>query len=345
MRIPSETRRIMVTGGAGFIGSHLVRKLLGDGHSVLNVDSLTYAGNLSSLGEWMNHPEHEFVKEDVCEEARIHEMISRFRPDWIFHLAAETHVDRSIDGPMKFFRSNVMGTASMLQGATSYWESLPEERKSCFRFIHTSTDEVFGSVEAGASFDESSPYAPGSPYSASKAASDHAVRAWGNTYGLPVIVTNCSNNYGPFQYPEKLVPVVILNALRGVPVPVYGQGQQVRDWLHVADHCEALVVIARSGGTGETYVISGNDEKRNIDLVRSLSGILQKLTGIRPEIEFVEDRKGHDFRYSLDASKIRNELGWAPTRDSADGMIETVAWYVQNRDWWEKILSGKAGNV
>jgi len=335
----------MVTGGAGFIGSHLVKNLLGDGHSVLNVDSLTYAGNLSSLGEWMNHPEHEFVKEDVCEEARIREMISRFQPDWIFHLAAETHVDRSIDGPMKFFRSNVMGTASMLQGATSYWESLPEERKSCFRFIHTSTDEVFGSGEAGASFDESSPYAPGSPYSASKAASDHAVRAWGNTYGLPVIVTNCSNNYGPFQFPEKLVPVVIRNALRGVPVPVYGQGQQVRDWLHVADHCEALVLIARSGGSGETYVISGNDEKRNIDLVRSLSGILQKLTGIRPEIEFVEDRKGHDFRYSLDASKIRNELGWAPSRDSTDGMIETVAWYVQNRDWWEKILSGKAGNV
>lgn len=345
MSNPGANRRIMVTGGAGFIGSHLVKKLLGDGHSVLNVDSLTYAGNLSSLAGCMNHPEHEFVKEDVCEEARIREMISRFQPDWIFHLAAETHVDRSIDGPMKFFRSNVMGTASMLQGATSYWESLAEEKNPGFRFIHTSTDEVFGSVDEGGAFDELSPYAPGSPYSASKAASDHAARAWGKTYGLPVIVTNCSNNYGPFQFPEKLIPVVITNALRGIPIPVYGHGMQVRDWLHVADHCEALVLIAQKGRVGETYVVAGDDERRNIDLVESLSATLQELTGIRPEIEFVEDRKGHDFRYSLDASKIRNELGWAPSRDSTDGMIETVAWYVQNRDWWEKILSGKAGNV
>jgi len=334
MRIPSETRRIMVTGGAGFIGSHLVRKLLGDGHSVLNVDSLTYAGNLSSLGEWMNHPEHEFVKEDVCEEARIREMISRFRPDWIFHLAAETHVDRSIDGPMKFFRSNVMGTASMLQGATSYWESLPEERKSCFRFIHTSTDEVFGSVEAGASFDESSPYAPGSPYSASKAASDHAVRAWGNTYGLPVIVTNCSNNYGPFQYPEKLVPVVILNALRGAAIPVYGKGENIRDWLHVEDHCEALVAISENGIPGQSYNISGGTEIRNIDLVHVLCKILKEEAGVEASIIFVADRPGHDFRYGIDAGKIRRELGWEPRWDFYDGLRATVRWYLESGTSW-----------
>jgi len=327
------SRRIIITGGAGFIGSHLVRKLLSDGHTVLTIDSLTYAGSLDSLAGCMDHPNHDFQKIDVCEEAKIAELISRFQPDWIIHLAAETHVDRSIEGPMRFFQTNVMGTVSLLRAATSYWESLIGDEKLNFRFIHTSTDEVFGSAGAGECFNESSPYAPGSPYSASKAASDHAVRSWGNTYGLPVIVTNCSNNYGPFQFPEKLIPVIISNAMRGIPVPVYGKGLQIRDWLHVEDHCEALAMIARSGTIGETYVIAGNDEWRNIDLVEEICRLIEKMTGIQPEIQLVADRKGHDFRYSLDATKIRTELGWTPSRKSADGFSETVEWYIQNRDW------------
>ncbi|MBG7607036.1 MAG: dTDP-glucose 4,6-dehydratase [Verrucomicrobia bacterium] len=340
-----DTRRIMVTGGAGFIGSHLVKKLLNEGHSVLNVDSLTYAGNLSSLAGFVDHPEYRFLQVDVCEEGKITQAISHFQPDWIFHLAAETHVDRSIGGPMEFFRSNVTGTVSLLRGATSYWESLSDAKKAGFRFIHTSTDEVFGSAHVGCRFNETSAYAPGSPYSASKAASDHAVRAWGNTYGLPVAVTNCSNNYGSFQFPEKLIPVVITNALRGNPIPVYGQGLQVRDWLHVYDHCQALVLIAQKGKIGDTYIIAGNDEWRNIDVVELVCGILEKRMGSRPEIEFVADRKGHDFRYSLDSSKIRNELGWSPLRSSKDGFEETVAWYFENRNWWESILMKNSGKV
>lgn len=329
------SRRVLVTGGAGFIGSHLVKGLLKDGHSVLTIDSLTYAGSLASLTACMDHPEHEFRKIDVCEEAQIAEQIFRFRPNWIFHLAAETHVDRSIEGPVQFFQTNVMGTVSLLRAATCYWESLANDEKSDFRFVHTSTDEVFGSAKAGECFDEISPYKPVSPYSASKAAGDHAVRSWGNTFGLPVIITNCSNNYGPFQFPEKLIPVIITHALRGIPVPVYGAGLQVRDWLHVEDHCEALVLTARSGRVGETYVIAGNDEWRNIDLVEEISRILKTITGIRPKIQFVTDRKGHDFRYSLNAAKIREELGWTPSRNSGDGFRETVEWYLDNRGWWE----------
>lgn len=330
-----DPRRIVVTGGAGFIGSHLVKRLLADGHTVLNLDALTYAGNLASLADCMDHPVHEFVKLDICETESIREVISIFRPDWIFHLAAETHVDRSIAGPMEFFRSNVLGTASLLRAATSYWESLPQSVRLDFRFIHTSTDEVFGSAVSGVSFDESSPYAPGSPYSASKAASDHAVRAWGNTFGLPVLITNCSNNYGSFQFPEKLIPVVITNALRGLPIPVYGKGLQVRDWLHVADHCEALLLVAESGQVGETYLIAGGNEWKNIDLVRRLCEKIEDLTSVSPEIRFVEDRRGHDFRYSLNAAKIRNELGWQPSRNISDGLTDTVSWYIANRDWWE----------
>ena len=334
-------RRILVTGGAGFIGSHLVRKLLNEGHTVLNVDLLTYAGNLDSLAGCMDHAGHEFLKADICEENLMMEAISSFRPDWIFHLAAETHVDRSIDGPSRFFQTNVLGTVSLLKAATSYWESLSEEKKPDFRFIHTSTDEVFGSAGEGESFNETSPYVPGSPYSASKAASDHAVRSWGNTYGLPVIVTNCSNNYGSFQFPEKLIPVVITNALRGIPVPVYGQGLQIRDWLHAEDHCDALALTALRGKVGETYVISGNDEWRNIDLVETIFGIIKQVADVRPQIQFVEDRKGHDFRYSLDSTKIRTELGWSPSINSSDGFRETVGWYFRNRDWWECRLGMK----
>ncbi len=341
MSDPLPRRRILITGGAGFIGSHLVRKLLNEGHTVLNVDLLTYAGNLDSLAGCMDHAGHEFLKADICEENLMMEAISSFRPDWIFHLAAETHVDRSIDGPSRFFQTNVLGTVSLLKAATSHWESLPDGGKADFRFIHTSTDEVFGSSPEGESFSESSSYEPGSPYSASKAASDHAVRAWGNTYGLPAIVTNCSNNYGPSQFPEKLIPVVITNAIRGLPVPVYGQGLQIRDWLHVEDHCDALAVTALRGKVGETYVISGNDEWRNIDLVETILGIIKQVADIRPQIQFVEDRKGHDFRYSLDSTKIRAELGWSPSRNSSDGFRETVGWYLRNRDWWECRLSVK----
>jgi dTDP-glucose 4,6-dehydratase len=332
--------RVLVTGGAGFIGSHLVKMLLNDGCHVLNVDTLTYAGNLDSLHGYMDRARHEFVKQDVCNGMEMLELISRFQPDWIFHLAAETHVDRSIGGPMVFFQTNVLGTVSLLQAATTYWQSLAEERKAGFRFVHSSTDEVFGSVAGDGTCNELSPYAPGSPYSASKAASDHAARVWANTYGLPVIVSNCSNNYGPFQFPEKLIPLVITNALRGIPVPVYGQGLQVRDWLHVYDHCEALVLIARKGKIGETYVVGGCDGWRNIDLVERLCGIVQELTGVRPKIDFVEDRKGHDFRYSLDATKIRKEIGWSPSRDISSGLLETVAWYLESRKWWEKLLPG-----
>ena len=330
--------RILVTGGAGFIGSHLVRKLVAEGHTVLNVDKLTYAGNLSSLVGSKHHPNYEFLQMDISDERAMSDSITQFRPEWIFHLAAETHVDRSIGEPMEFFRSNIMGTASLLQGATGYWKGLGSAEKERFRFIHISTDEVFGSLQEGESFDETSPYAPGSPYSASKAGSDHAVRAWGNTYGLPVIVTNCSNNYGPFQFPEKLIPVVITNVLRGLPVPVYGAGLQVRDWLHVEDHCDALIRISSHGRVGETYVISGNDEWRNIDLVRSLCEIVEKISGLHTRIEFVADRPGHDFRYSLDASKLRNELGWKPLRK---GFGDTVEWYLANRTWWESILKLK----
>lgn len=334
MKKPS---RIIVTGGAGFIGSHLVKKLLSEGHAVLNIDLLTYAGNLASLSGYLDHPEHEFLRADICETEKMREAITRFQPDWIFHLAAETHVDRSINTPSEFFRTNVIGTTSLLQAVTSYWESLAEFKKQDFRFIHTSTDEVFGSAEPGVSFNESSHYAPGSPYSASKAASDHAVRAWGNTYGLPVIVTNCSNNYGSFQFPEKLIPVVITNALRGIPIPIYDEGLQVRDWLHVADHCEALVLAAKLGRPSETYVIGGGDEWRNIDLVRKLCEKIETLTGVCPVITHTADRKGHDFRYSLDATKIRDELSWSPSRSISERLGETVSWYVENRGWWERL--------
>ncbi len=234
-----------------------------------------------------------------------------------------------------------MGTVSLLRAATSYWECMPETRKPDFRFIHTSTDEVFGSAGEGESFDETSPYAPGSPYSASKAASDHAVRSWGNTYGLPSIVTNCSNNYGSFQFPEKLIPVIVTNALRGIPVPVYGSGLQVRDWLHVEDHCDALMLVAASGKPAETYVIGGSDEWRNIDLVKTFCEIIGRVADIRPEIRFVADRKGHDFRYSPDSTKIRAELGWSPSRKSPEGFRETIEWYIRNRDWWEELLKGR----
>ncbi len=336
----------LVTGGAGFIGSNLVRRLVTSGSRVMTIDKLTYAGNLASLAGVMGSPNHEFVQADIADEAAMREAIARFRPERILHLAAESHVDRSIDGPLEFVRTNVLGTAALLHAAHGYWSGLDEAGKAGFRFIHVSTDEVFGSLGETGFFTETTPYDPHSPYSASKASSDHMARAWADTYGLPVIVTNCSNNYGPYQFPEKLIPVVILKALRGEAIPVYGKGDNIRDWLHVEDHCEALVTVAEKGVPGETYNIGGDNELRNIDLVRILCGHLDTL---RPredghshseQITFVTDRPGHDMRYAIDAAKIHRELGWKPRWTAGDGFLATVRWYLENDAWVQGILDG-----
>lgn len=334
--------RILVTGGAGFIGSNLIRFLVSKGIEVLNLDKLTYAGSLSSLADLEGNPLHRFLKADICDGSAVTEALSSFAPDGIIHLAAESHVDRSIDGPMEFVRTNVMGTATLLQAATTYWKDLTGEKKASFRFLHVSTDEVYGSLGPEGMFAEKTPYAPRSPYSASKASSDHFVRAWHETYGLPVILTNCSNNYGPYQFPEKLIPVVILSALRGEPIPVYGTGENVRDWLYVEDNVNALLTVLQKGEIGETYNIGANDEMRNIDLVRLLCRILDEellpSRSFSEQITFVADRPGHDFRYAVDTRKIRSELGWRPVHDRDSGMRSTVRWYLDNRPWWEEIV-------
>jgi len=334
--------RIIVTGGAGFIGSNLVRALLSKGHDVLNFDKLTYAGNLSSLADVEDHPKYRFVRGDICDGFAVRDAIEDFSPDAILHLAAESHVDRSIDAPMDFVQTNVTGTATLLMAATDYWKA----RRNNFRFIHVSTDEVYGSLGADGRFSETSFYAPRSPYSASKAASDHFVKAWHETYGLPVIVTHCSNNYGPHQFPEKLIPVVILKALSGMPIPVYGDGANVRDWIYVDDAVEALIAVLLEGKAGETYNIGADAEMRNIDLVRRLCQILDDEIGDGDKssadlITFVADRPGHDFRYALDTTKIRRELGWQPFYDPDEGLRRTVRWYLENRDWWREILDGR----
>ena len=331
---------IAITGGAGFIGSNLVHKLLADGHRILNLDALTYAGNLDSLGACMDHPAHKFLQLDICESALIERALHEFQPDRLIHLAAESHVDRSITGPINFVKTNVMGTTSLLQATLGYWETAG--KPADFRFIHVSTDEVFGALGQHGSFHEGSAYQPLSPYSASKAASDHLARAWENTYGLPVIICNCSNNYGPFQFPEKLIPVVITNALRGLPIPVYGEGSQVRDWIHVSDHCDALAIISRAGKPGNTYVIGADEEWRNIDLVKFLCRLIDELVGGSSEqlIRFVDDRLGHDFRYAINAGKLRNELGWQPNIAFESGLRSTVEWYFKNQSWWGAILDG-----
>lgn len=344
--------KIIVTGGAGFIGSNLVRLLVTRGHSVLNIDKLTYAGNRASLADLASHPCHEFLEADICDAATIQSAFARFRPDAVMHLAAESHVDRSIDGPMEFVQTNVVGTVTLLQAAREYI-STHNVPLSSFRFLHVSTDEVYGSLGETGRFTETTAYDPHSPYSASKAASDHFARAWHDTYGLPVLVTNCSNNYGPFQFPEKLIPVVILKALRGDPVPVYGKGENIRDWLYVEDHAEALLTVLEKGRIGQTYNIGGDNEMRNIDLVRLLCRILdehvdsgrlkadmRKGSSFADQITFVTDRPGHDLRYAIDASKIRTELGWAPKQDHQSGFRKTVAWYLENQPWWQDILSG-----
>ena len=340
--------RILVTGGAGFIGSNLIRFLVfKTDHTILNVDKLTYAGNPGSLIDIEPNPRYQFSCIDIVDMNATRTAMREFRPDAILHLAAESHVDRSIDGPGEFIQTNVVGTFNLLQAALGYWKNLPDDRKASFRFHHVSTDEVYGSLGPDdPAFSETTPYDPHSPYAASKAASDHLVRAWGDTYGLPVLVTNCSNNYGPYQFPEKLIPVVILKCLREGPIPVYGKGENVRDWLYVEDHAEALYTVLTKGQVGETYNIGGNNERRNIDLVEMLCDIMDRMRprqgghSYRDLITFVTDRPGHDLRYAIDATKIHTELGWEPKEQFATGFEKTVSWYLENEDWWKSILSG-----
>jgi len=339
--------KILLTGGAGFIGSNLVRLLLSEpSHEVLTLDALTYAGNLHSLTDFASHPRHRFVQADITDAAFLRHLFADFAPDWVMHLAAESHVDRSIDGPGAFIQTNVVGTFTLLQAARAHFDALTGPARDRFRFLHVSTDEVYGSLGPTGRFTEHTPYDPHSPYSASKAASDHLARAWADTYRLPVLVTNCSNNYGPYQFPEKLIPVVILKALRGDPIPVYGKGENIRDWLYVGDHCEALHTVIASGRPGHTYNIGGDNERQNIDLVRLLCALLDELrprADGRPyadQITYVTDRPGHDLRYAIDATKIKTELGWTPKQDHASGFHQTVAWYLANESWWRPILDG-----
>jgi dTDP-glucose 4,6-dehydratase len=339
--------RILVTGGAGFIGSALVRQLVGAGHEVTTFDLLTYAGNLDSLGEALDAPRHHFVRGDVADPVAVRKVLEQSAPSVIFHLAAESHVDRSIDGPAAFVQTNVVGSQVLLSETVAWWRTLATEEREGFRFIHVSTDEVFGSVLAPARFTEASPYAPTSPYSASKAAADHLARAWQHTYGLPVIVTNCSNNYGPCQFPEKLIPLQILKGLAGEPMPVYGMGENVRDWLHVEDHARGLIAAAERGAPGETYLFGGDSERRNLDVVGTIADLVDGAAGKladgrkrRELIAFVTDRPGHDLRYAIDASKAKRELGWAPAQSFDAGLRATVEWYLSHRDWWERVRSG-----
>lgn len=338
--------KVLVTGGSGFIGSNLVRLLVEEkGESVINLDKLTYAGNAESLVDLEGNPNYTFEQVDLCDAAALAEIFSEHKPDAVMHLAAESHVDRSIDGPGEFIQTNIVGTYNLLQAALDYWRNLPEGNG--FRFLHVSTDEVFGSLAPDApGFSETTAYDPHSPYSASKAASDHLARAWNDTYGLPVLVTNCSNNYGPYQFPEKLIPVVILKCLRGEPIPVYGKGKNVRDWLYVSDHAEALYTVLTKGRVGETYNIGGNNERQNIELVRTLCILMDKFAPMDNAksyaelISFVTDRPGHDMRYAIDSTKIREELGWEPKEDFESGFRKTVKWYLDNQGWWQHILDG-----
>lgn len=396
--------KILVTGGSGFIGSNLVRLLIEEkGCKVINLDKLTYAGNAESLADLEGNPNYTFEQVDLCDAAALHAVFTKHKPDTVMHLAAESHVDRSIDGPGEFIQTNIVGTFNLLQASLAYWKSLPDAevrsqeaegseqesstlnkqpptinsaRRAAFRFLHVSTDEVYGSLEPDApGFSETTPYDPHSPYSASKAASDHLARSWADTYGLPVLVTNCSNNYGPYQFPEKLIPVVILKCLRGETIPVYGKGENIRDWLYVTDHAEALYAVVTKGRVGETYNIGGNNERQNIELVRTLCQLMDELVGygrldmedgaaqspvsdtpspvseasasstkgpksFQDLITFVTDRPGHDMRYAIDPTKIRDELGWEPQEDFESGFRKTVQWYLNNRSWWENILDG-----
>ncbi|MFA0467817.1 dTDP-glucose 4,6-dehydratase [Vibrio breoganii] len=342
--------KILITGGAGFIGSAVVRHILKNtAHSVVNVDILTYAGNLESLAEVVSNERYSFEQVDICNRAELDSVFSKHKPDAVMHLAAESHVDRSIDGPADFIETNIVGTYTLLEVTRAYWNTLEEDKKQAFRFHHISTDEVYGDLEGTDDlFTETTSYEPSSPYSASKASSDHLVRAWLRTYGLPTIVTNCSNNYGPYHFPEKLIPLMILNAIAGKPLPVYGDGMQIRDWLFVEDHARALYKVLTEGVVGETYNIGGHNEKANIEVVKTICTILEELVSAKPEgisryedlITYVTDRPGHDVRYAIDASKIERELGWTPEETFESGMRKTVEWYLNNKEWWSRVLDG-----
>jgi dTDP-glucose 4,6-dehydratase len=339
--------KLLVTGGAGFIGSAVVRHVIRTTDwRVANLDTLTYAGNLESLAEAGASERHHHYKVDICDRGAVDAVFAETRPDAVLHLAAESHVDRSIDGAAPFIATNVGGTYTLLEAALAYWRTLDAEARARFRFQHISTDEVFGSLGPTGKFTEATPYAPNSPYSASKAASDHLVRAWHHTYGLPTLATNCSNNYGPYHFPEKLIPLVIIRALRGESLPIYGKGLNVRDWLHVEDHAEALVTVLARGRPGETYNVGGDSERTNIEVVRAICGLLDEILPGSPHrpherlIEFVTDRPGHDARYAIDAAKIRQELGWQPRHTFDHGLSDTVRWFLDNRGWWERVMSG-----
>lgn len=343
--------KLLVTGGAGFIGSAVVRHIIQNTHNeVVNLDCLTYAGNPESLKDVDQSERYAFEQVDLCNKDAVIAVFNQHKPDAVMHLAAESHVDRSIEGPGEFIQTNVVGTFNLLEAARGYWASLDDSGKNNFRFHHISTDEVYGDLEGTDDlFIETTPYAPSSPYSASKAASDHLVRAWGRTYGLPVIVTNCSNNYGPYHFPEKLIPHVILNALHGKTLPVYGQGNQIRDWLFVEDHARALYKVVTEGEVGETYNIGGHNEKTNLSVVETICTLLEELAPSKPDgvehyrdlITFVKDRPGHDMRYAIDASKIKQELGWVPEESFESGIRKTVQWYLTQTDWWQNVLSGQ----
>lgn len=340
--------KIIVTGGAGFIGSAIVRHIIKNTDNyVLNIDKLTYAGNLESLAEIEDSANYSFKQIDICDATAIEQAFNEFQPNLIMHLAAESHVDRSIDGPAEFINTNIVGTYTLLEVARKYWQGLGDAERSSFRFHHISTDEVYGDLKGTTDlFTEKTPYAPSSPYSASKASSDHLVRAWHRTYGLPVMITNCSNNYGPYHFPEKLIPLVILNALDGKELPIYGKGDQIRDWLYVEDHARALYKVATEGIIGETYNIGGHNEKQNIEVVRTICQILDELkpqTNGQPYeslITFVKDRPGHDLRYAIDATKIKNELGWTPIESFETGIRKTVEWYLNNLEWCRRVQDG-----
>src|SRR5690554_2976669 len=345
--------KILVTGGAGFIGSAVIRHIIKNtSDEVINLDKLTYAGNLESLAEVNDSNRYSFEQVDICNRAEVDRVLAQHQPDAIMHLAAESHVDRSIDGPAEFIQTNIVGTYTLLEAARQYWQAMEPEQKAQFRFHHISTDEVYGDLPhpseaqdaAEHLFVETTPYAPSSPYSASKASSDHLVRAWQRTYGLPVLITNCSNNYGPYHFPEKLIPLVILNALEGKSLPIYGEGDQIRDWLHVEDHARALYKVVTKGKLGETYNIGGHNEKQNIEVVQTICDILQQLrpkeAHYREQIAFVQDRPGHDRRYAIDASKIQQQLGWVPKETFETGIRKTVQWYLDNLDWCQRVQDG-----
>ncbi len=339
-----------ISGGAGFIGSAVVRHFIKNTNDkIVIIDNLTYAGNLESLAEVADNPRYHFEQVNICDRQALDALFHKFQPDAVMHLAAESHVDRSIDGPAAFIETNVVGTYTLLEATRQYWNTLSDSAKQDFRFHHISTDEVYGDLEGTDDlFTESTPYAPSSPYSASKASSDHLVRAWLRTYGLPTIVTNCSNNYGPYHFPEKLIPLIILNAVAGKPLPVYGNGSQIRDWLYVEDHARALYTVVTKGIVGETYNIGGHNERKNIDVVKTICGLLEELVPNKPAgiarysdlITYVKDRPGHDLRYAIDASKIERELGWTPAETFETGIRKTVEWYLNNQTWWQRVLDG-----